>query len=359
MVSEYVNVTHTHYKDTHQQSMTSANAVAIIGLLFDLWGILCNITVIKVMRRPNLSKLPRSVICIAWAVMNLFGLIMDLILLRIPFLAGISKFNEMSGASCKICDFMIYLCSQLDANMVVLVAIERKIAISRPLQARTILSRSRLRGVVIACTVFWIFWYSELFFRKDLVAKNGVNNETYYECTNSQFFENNAENYILFKDLASEVTISWIPIVALVPLNVATFIKFKRQMKMRSSLGVNERNIFTETMRMTIALVLASFAFIILLLPFSCYILFCIMNDTCFKPDVYDIYYEVFWMLASSVSWSINFVIYFVTGSLFRQELKQMLGCCTPHRHGKNCHDGGIVAELRRISTFSNISIQV
>ncbi len=299
--------------------------IYIAATLIELIGIVCNIVVIRVMRSPGFDELPQSFLRLSLGITDLVGLVILLASKVFYYIYQTNVWN-LSSYSCKAFQFG-FVIAQLDILLVMCICIERIIIVSRPLEARVLLTKTRVRVMVICCAAFLVVWHFDVVFSRDLVMVTGPNNNTYYSCQCSEFFMEHVPLFCTIKDILNEVMFYVGPVVVIIILNILTIIKLRRRNLASKNLGGNERRREEQLRAVTITSLSISITLVVLLLPTFIYVIVsCLTSEAgCFHSD--DVMATVFTMLSTSVSWSINFALYFLTGSLFRQELCNVVIC--------------------------------
>ncbi len=317
-------------EDTNDFYALALTILFSVSALIDLMGIAFNVLIIKVMRGSVFSQQPGSPIGFSLALTDMVGLTLYLIAKILLFLHGTNPL-DLSSLMCKVGNWLYLVFYHLDLTLIALMCIERLVIVTRPLDASIIMTRSRVRTIIIVCTVSIFVWYFEIPFSRDLIEVTGTDTDsTYYTCAYLDFVMTNALTMFVFvKGIVNEV-IFWLTILAIIIINIVIIIKMRRRQEAAKDLGVDMQQREKQTKRVTITALAISFALVILLLPVSVAFLICEITGTdCYSGrSVVSLVCYFLVTLSTSVSWSVNFVLYFLTGSLFREEAKKLFICC-------------------------------
>ncbi len=325
MVTVYNETDVDHMENTDGATL----AIIIINIpaaVIEVIGILLNLIVIRVMTSQAFSDLPHSFFSLALGVTNLCGLVLMLVSKILAFVYDTDPLM-ISQYSCKVFVFLSFFFSQMDVSLILLICIERLVILCKPLHAAIILTRSRVRTLVIVCTIFFLIWNVDVLFTSNLVMTKSATNETRLTCQYAAFFAKQATDYVFIKAILNDLITYGLPYIAIIVLNVVIIIRMRRRRQAAKELGANEKRVEKDTRKVTKTALSISFALVILLLPSFAYYLSCIIKGTTNCINYENPMHHVFLVLCTSVSWTVNFLLYFLTGSMFRREVRNFLTC--------------------------------
>ena len=243
----------------------------------------------------------------------------------------------MSDPTCRIHSFLTYLSVQLSAWTLVLVTLERVVSVTCPMETPTLCSRRRLVGVwiVLFCILASLNAYIHLanmelheqFFPME-------DNSTFHvrECTvrhnASDHFRDMLDHIRVWSDLVLSCLLPSVFIFfgnALVIYKLAQVARRKRQLQSRRSVsnGKTFRTNKRRSSHVTVMLIAVGIVFLITSLPIN---IFMLGEDIWFFDRYSDLSVfakrELVYTILSLLYYfnnAINFVLYFVSGTMFRQ----------------------------------------
>ena len=128
------------------------------------FGIPGNILCILTIRQKSLSKMARTSISITLAIVDSLYLIVQYTRTVYNHLHKDTILN-ISNIICKFSDFSYLFCTHMDAWMIVLMSIERLVAVYKPYTVKRIFTPLKIKCVVISFVVFFILLDLEMCFR--------------------------------------------------------------------------------------------------------------------------------------------------------------------------------------------------
>ena len=304
--------------------------------LLVLPGTICNVVCIITLQTKSFRGSATAFLLTALAVVDTVSLLVGALHVWLIHVA-VFDFQTLSDSACRIHTFLTYLSVQLSAWTLVLVTLERVVSVSCPIEAPTLCSRCRLvtAWLCILCLLSALNAYlhlanmelhEEFFPNKD----NGTIHV--HECT----VRHNASEHL--KDVLDNLRI-WSDFVlgCLIPVVMIffgnTFVIFKlaqlshrkrrlqsRRDKTKNSTGRNSKK---KSNRVTVMLITVGIVFLITSLPINIFML----GEYIWFPDKYSdlsvfAKRELVYTILSLVYYfnnAINFVLYFVSGTLFRK----------------------------------------
>lgn len=314
----------TDLKHTMDLINTAAYPVIILR------GTVSNILSVSVFTRPALKDSATSLILIILAQFDTLTLILgafENFLHEITHL--ISNWKD-SDLGCKISIFLFMIVNQMSSMVLVMVTLERVIAVGRPYEAKTICSKAN----VIICFVLILIFISLLHTPIFLYCKS------YYEII---FARDESSFIISYLCGQSSRAPQWIQMflilltfLLLLIGNIMIIIFLRNAQKSRQTLAAstNRESNATQLHYVTIMLLSVSFSFLILNLPYLLYSL-CIpymvnWYENGADNEKYTIDKFIWYELSITLTYvnnSINFLIYCIGGRRFRQEFLVMIGC--------------------------------
>ena len=288
-------------------------------------GIIGSVMIIIIMLRPTFRSMPRSLVCIALAVVDLLFLIKVLVVATYSIVNDI-QLTQSSQMVCKFNGFLIYYFTHLDASFITILTLERLLAVARPYHVNQIITRFKITIIIGILVVIFLAWDGELIFRTDLkITRNPKTNKTTSFCGATHTYGQPSEIFMV-KDTISMLLRSFIPIGIIVLANLVIIIKLFRQKQERSRMTTAPSQ--DHTSKVTWMIVLASIAFVITVTPINVY-KYLYLNDKIKKsPEILSIF-----GLLYRINPVVNFYIYFIAGGLFKTEVKHFLASLS----GRKC----------------------
>ncbi len=296
----------THLEDFGYDPMTIAAYVAIV---FSIFGIFGNSTIIKFMTSKPFSGMPHSILCLALGIVDLIFTMFNLAWFSV-FLASGTTLVHADRGFCKLIIFLAAYVAKLDSALVTALTIERAIAVSRPMEITTIVTKPRVRLVVLCITGVYLLLDVEALFRYDLTLI--AYGQTSFQLCKSTYFFGLTQKFFEIENILSELVITFLPMAIIIPSNMIILVKLYQQKKVRQQLGMGNTN-QPGTGKMTAMIVTMTTAFVLLMAPYSIYAII-------FGHNLEDPVWAALYVL-TTINPCANFFLYFVSGSQFRQEV--------------------------------------
>ena len=252
-------------------------------------------------------------------------LVLNLGLLRhfLVALMGYDLVRTYSQDSCKIHTFLVYFLGQFSAWVLLLVTVERFISVWFPFKARYLCTYKQAAIGLVILAVFISSANVHFFWTRGLLVSALGNDTVKLSC-------NNLEEYYYFTgiilDILDALLIAFIPCVCMIVLNILIIIKLNR-LRRRNQRGV----IFTpdsnsaKVNTMTAMLLTVTFTFILLMSPITLYLIG--QNDWWEYQYYNDSSFKIYFAAAVQLMYmnnAINFLLYYVSGNMFRKEFKEL-----------------------------------
>ena len=282
-------------------------------------GTIGNILSLAVMLRKNIrestTSLYLSVLAIADTAVLYTGLLMNYVIK----LSGYYIFDS-SRFACKFGRFTIYGLQQFDSWVLVNVALERVCAVFLPHKVKDIFTKKFATVSLIIQGLVIIAINNHFFYTYDLV----------YHAGEFQFCDIQLPAHASFIDYIwpwiDFCLISLIPFTIIISSNVAIVCRLLRSRYKRRHLHVNSQVKMTS---MTAVLITVSLMFLVTTAPLRIFTITLNMN----QHKTANVYQKATLSLVSAIlnmilyiNYSVNFLLYCVSGTRFREELKAM--CC-------------------------------
>lgn len=216
--------------------------------------------------------------------------------------------------------------------MMVLIAVNRYIAVCKPLHACTLCSKKQVQLQISIICLCIVIYNIPRFFEYNYVAKNNTNsdNHTYMVTENVGLITYTVYNY-LYEIASYCVFVFLVPLLILIVLNVLLVRELKRANQSRRTI-CSRRN--AEENNITLVIIVIILVFIVCQSPAS-------VNQILYYTPVgqsiesqmcasYEKYYHISNLLIITNS-AINFIVYCLFRRQFRHELLALFGCRTFH----------------------------
>ncbi len=307
-----------------------------LNICICILGLPGNLLIIKVMKRSPLNEMSHSIICMALAVADLYYLIYLLIISSLELILG---FEVIFIKMCKIYFPCIYLAYHLDAWFIVFLTYERVIAVAWPLNAGQIITKKRVIIIVISLVIFFVLWDSINIFRYD-VFEMKFGNISFEMCDGVNSF-GMPEKFFNIHDVLSEQLGTLIPIAFIFIGNTGIMYKLYAQKRIRAQLGQGEGNELAKT---NVMIITVTTAFVLLMAPSAIYRIVEKHDEEVFDPVLGALY------ILTTLNPAINCYLYFITGKIFRKQLKKLLSKMICFKPTQMDHS------ITNISTLSTLS---
>lgn len=232
-----------------------------------------------------------------------------------------------SEFGCRLHLFLTYLSFQCSSWFLVTVTVERLIAVLLPHKIKNICNPRNAGIVILMIVILLMLLNGHWYYGFTVVQTYQVHNNTYKACR-----EKHDHTYVAFRRIWNWIDlciVSLVPLVLLSLANITVIIRLlirKRKSNTQivpSALKVHPEN--RKVSQLTVTLIIVNIVFIVCSTPLSVDI---ILRDKLptFKTEKHD--YAVYKLreaivgLLAYFNCSINFILYFVSGSKFRDEVK-------------------------------------
>ena len=241
---------------------------------------------------------------------------------------GFQDFRDSAGIVCKLHTFILYTLNGLSAWILVAVTLQRLLTVYFPFRAKVVETRTVTRLSLILFTVILAGINSHFFWTLDvrLVSTSGFRNESKWQCTISH--ESHVDFLTTIWPWIDFIASFSLPFLTLVVGNsviiyklVSSFLS-RRQMTSAADDNGNVAN-------MTITLISINLVFLCLTSPV---VIFFIGRPSWIETDDTQVLAKValFGLIAHLCQYlnsAVNFLLYCVTGPLFRRELMKLFRC--------------------------------
>ncbi|XP_041363719.1 apelin receptor-like [Gigantopelta aegis] len=301
-----------------------------VPLLLSISGIVCNILVVMVMHSKYFRHNSTSFYMMVNAIVDTssLALVLPAHWLYVNF-PGLFVKTPQSHVMCKFFNFFGWGTSDLGILLTVAMTTERAIAVTLPLRVNSLCTKRRAKIGVAVVTV--IVTVKDLhFLMTSVMVSRG---EAEYLC------EVSTENpfYSLFWTtlwpwihnaflLASFVIISVSNVIIIKHVNRSNRTKFVKNLCGQKIHG-NTARLQSRGRQLSVMLVMDSFTIVVFTLPYSVIVTVMSSGHGTDDSDVDKLMYAVAFYLLY-VNRCANFYLYCLSGSRFRDVLKQILCCC-------------------------------
>nr|KAG5704422.1 hypothetical protein BaRGS_024277 [Batillaria attramentaria] len=233
--------------------------------------------------------------------------------------------NALHASVCKTQRFVDYTLGMISSFLLVTLTLQRATSVLCPYRTNVLFTRGRCLLAVAIIVVCAALLNINLPFSMGLVVRP---NSTDIEC---HFLDKQAEDYV--KSVHNYLDVAFtsvIPSLIMIGSNAVIIWKVKQVEKRVHELteGQNKTNKSSKTSQMTVTLIIVSVAFVLLTLPMTLFY-FCtytIEDEDELDGDLPDSHYVVeavvFLLYYSNAA--VNFYIYCLSGTKFRQELRRL-----------------------------------
>ena len=288
--------------------------IIAINLFINVLGIIGAVTIIAVMRMPHFKSMPRSLLYISLAIIDLIFCIY-LMITRIWVLGFVDALGQSNRIGCRIDRFLVRFLAHMDAWLLIILTGERMIAIVKPLEVNTIVTRSKVKVILVSVAIFFAILDGERAASSDLAnASSELTNITMTVCTRVNY-HNLSPKIFSFIDTVNLLLISFIPFAIILVFNIILCVQLFKFKKVRADLGTTGR-IQNEAHKITGMIMAASLGFILFTGPIIIYLMTGLNN----KNDPIAFMLTLIYQMNPAA----NCFIYFLSGSLFRQEVKKL-----------------------------------
>ncbi len=242
-------------------------------------GLIGNIIILKVMTNSKfLITKPQRILCSSLAVSDITVLFTNLITATIDEIYGGTAYDR-NRLLCKLGYPIIYLVLHVNSWLLVYMTFERVMAVIKPLQVHDIFSAQRVKCVIISSVMISILWNAELGYRYDLIRENNSS-----ICVSVNDY--NLTNFDFIKYVMSELFVSVLPILIIIPANTALMIKMYIRRKKRQELGINTNMRQNESIKFNVMIISVTTTFVVLYLPYTLYMFITNFDMTGIADDI-------------------------------------------------------------------------
>ncbi len=287
-------------------------------------GMPANLIVVKIMTAPPFNKMPHSIICTALALAD-FGYLLYLTsyVIMVIVLGGYQAMLTL----CKFQYAGSYFGFHLDAWFLVFLTYERLIGVVWPLKAADMITKRKTKIIIVFLVGFFLMWDGFYVIRWDTFTLK-VGNISFKNCGKVNDF-GIPKSVLNINDHLTDLLAVFIPMLFIVVGNTVIIVTLYKRKAIRTQLGQNSGNDMTKT---NLMILMVTSAFVCLMTPGAIYTMFIYegVGTDSFKDPIKITFYYL-----SALNPAINCCIYFLTGKLFREQLKNMFntcGCCREQR---------------------------
>ena len=211
----------------------------------------------------------------------------------------------------------------------------------KPLHIKQIVTPFRIKTLIITLTLFFLVWNGEIAFRADLSNVTGPQNMTTPVCQVIYDYGLPPKIFVIKPVITTLFLRTLLPVAIILPSNIGIIVKLWKQKEARSAMvNTSTQNVGRgqcqgqgQASKTTWMIVSASLAFILMSTPLSVYLMIRYSNRDKFKGT--DTVLEILGLIYR-LSPAVNFYCYFLSGGLFKQEVKKWL---TEFKIVKNCRN--------------------
>ncbi len=265
--------------------------------------------------RPPMNEMPHSLLCGYLSVVDLASMLFQISLTLIRIVSG-REMILINSFLCRLAFNLWALWAHLDSWTLALISAERLIAVFRPLSAKAIITKSKIKILIAIIFVFFTLFDGECSARYDLV-KVRIGESFVYSCQPVHIY-GLPRKFFMIKDLISAALMVTIPLIIIITCNVAILIKLALRKRKQAELGVN-RNESSDT-RMNAMVIGIMLAFILCNSPIQIYVITLTVQGKDAKTSMV----SRIAVLLMTTAMALNFYLYCVTSSQFRDAVKNL-----------------------------------
>ncbi len=293
--------------------------IAVVSLISNVSGILGSCLIIAVMRLSKFKSMPRSLFYFSLAVVDLLLCLYLMINTIVNRQYGVTL-DLISHESCQMDRFVRIYLPHMDAWLLIALSGERLIAIVKPLNIGTIVTMLRVKVILVTMLMFFLIWDVELSVTSGIVNQpDYLTNTTMATCTRVNYYNFSAK-IMASLDNVSLLFGSFIPCIIIFKINVVLSINLFKLKRARADLGATGSGIQNEAHKITGMVMAASLQFLVTTTPLVIYILLGNLDQ---NDPIHMILITIY-----QINPAANFYMYFLSGSLFRQEVKKLFSAC-------------------------------
>ena len=224
--------------------------------------------------------------------------------------------------------------SRVSTLLVVLISIERMIAVAFPLKVRSLVTKSRMIAAVVMCYIIPFAFAAGL---PPQYTYTFIQGRPYIAQT--KFAKDNADTLKIYNEYFLVITLRYIPVILVIIFNTVIIVLFKqgRKFQQKSTVMTDRDSArLQEQRKLTRMLLSVALVFLVCLLPGDIVLLISGINT---KFSFFGTYHN-FFLVISDVSLlfeiinsSINFIIYMLLNKLFYGTCKSLFSKCCKGRN--------------------------
>ena len=291
-------------------------------------GTVLNAISICVFKRPTLQKSTTAFLLILLAFMDSLALLIGALEKWLKALTG-AYLSASTAISCQIYAYIWVIVRACPAGVLIVITLERVITMVNPYHAISICTKRNSIIVLLVLFIIICMCYIPILFSLDpdivlLFHKNNIDFTTHANCALTN-------QYVIWMDMCFHCAF---PFIMMFLGNMIIIKLLHKTTKSRISLRrkstcINVNSEVTQLKSLTIILLVTSFTYLFLTLPFMVYFLIpsnyiAYDSDYMFKVCSYSL---------ECINNSINFFLYCASAKSFRQEFLHMMGrkrlCCS------------------------------
>ncbi len=223
---------------------------------------------------------------------------------------------------CKMLTYFFIVFSLTSAFLIIATTVNRFLAVVYPLQVKSLVTMRNTRMTIAAIVIAVPCYAIPYIFETDMLISELC----------SAFHDTNTLSRVY--PWIAVVVGSVLPFVSLLAMNIAIITTLRRRNRALGGVAKTTTNKENYEMQLTVMLMLVSFIFLLLSLPqYVRYIVFNLIDyeKTPWLHAIYTMCYQISHKLYITNA-GVNFFLYVVGGSKFRQDLKELFRC------GKSCN---------------------
>ena len=294
----------------------------VLEQVVSVFGVLGNILTLYIMSQPVLSHSVTSVLFRYLTVADLLRLL-EIVLFKNPFIKIYFNFSQI-GFFCKVQRFVEMLCSHTSSCALILISIERLIAVCFPFKVKQLVTKERTLILLVFMTAILIAVDGFLLFVSGVI-------DTEYGKFCDIIDESIFPFFIHVYPWIDMILYFFLPFLIVITCNTAIVFtlgkqKFRKSQLTQSSSEPTNNKISSVTRMM----LFVSLAFLVMVSPYTIYLLFIDPVSqsswtTAEKAMKLSVYYTL--AIMASTNHAINFILYCGSMPKFREELRILLRC--------------------------------
>ncbi len=300
----------------HSGTLTIDKQIIYLNFAVNILGIFGAFLIITVMRLPRFNSMPRGLPYLGLAIIDLI-FCMYKMFTRIWILGFGEALGLESRIGCQIDRFLTYFLVHMDAWLLVVLTGERVVAIVKPLEVSIIVTRSKVKVIMTLMVAFFLIWDGEVSLSSGLVNQSNNFNRTIILCRRVNHYNLPPKIFSLVEMLLLGLLMgSFLPFAIILTLNAILSIQLYRMKRAQADLVTSQNEAQNETQKITVMVMAASLGFVLMTSPVVIYLMFGNRD----KNDPIAMILSLIYQMNPAA----NFYIYFLSGSLFRHEVKKL-----------------------------------